>query len=434
MIKINLLKVQKYDDGSSVRFANLPGKPSIIRLCKQIGSLREFSRLFQRTGEIDNLCATPIHLPNGTVTPLFEALEAYRGQVANDKYFSEQMTALDHTIYLLESLGRIADSKDQETALMSFGKRGIGGLQDCTHVITALNQAYWSLTDADKMILWIGGLLHDIGKTSLNRENHPVTGLKIFKDSPAIAKSIREILSPLLSDAELDNAQLLIECIIEKHDTLGGLAITREHSIFETTDTIKQIARDPQLIKRLLVLLALVNFSDIDAQGRNGIFTNQKSTAFYETYLALPRIIEEQNGVRDYAWWGRERLLAWARGDLSALPDQVILTILEYELPRAEDRNIFFETLGRLNLFDNAFNLATAIGRPRAAIKLLIWLAEIIQANNITHVTRASRLFLDPAEKEQLCKAVDLPDILSAEISAPKEGETHLIISLKTPL
>jgi len=398
------------EDAATVT-ANVYYYPSIEA---RLRPLREFSRLFQRTGEIDSLCATSIHLPNGTVSPLFEALEAYRGRVANDKDFSGAIDAATHTFLLLESLERIASSAD-------FSERGIKGLGSASNTIASLSAVYHNISEPDKAVLWIGALLHDIGKATGNREKHPATGYTLLQNNPSLLQAIRQTLSSFLSDHQTDEALLLIGQIIAQHDLVSGLGITRDRNIFNC---------DKGMDARQLKMITLINFCDIDAQGEKGIFTADKVTTFWNTYQSLLAILEgkEQAGPSGTIWWGTERLLAWTKGDARSDAREDILRILAEEIFDPAAREKLLGALGKLDLFDDMFNLATRINNPRAAIKFLRWIINKAQEYNAVTITSDVNLLYRAELAAQLTSAAieeRLDSALQIEISgAPGTGNT----------
>lgn len=382
----------------------------------RLKNLSEVQRLF-KPGSIDQLCSISVStqvwkitgaFPGRSYVPLFFALEAYVGPIAGDKEFSRRMDAVTHTVWLLESLGKISRATDPGTARRFFDQRGIKGLPKSAHLATELNKIYRSLTENEKRILWLSAILHDIGKMTGNRERHPQTGLRVFEKTPAIRSAIREALSSTMTDAEIDEAIKLIAFVIRQHDLVGALAITRDRNIFEGILRIMNVSPNPRMRNKLLGLLALVNFSDVDAQSERGIFTDDKFSAFYSTYLSMNNILmsagrKTVNSIEgltgkaySLAWWGRQRFLAWSRGDKPGVETKVVARLLGFLMPSEPEREEFFATLGKLSFFDGMYNLSTAIDNPLASVKFLVWIAKIARENNIDTLTYDNELLIDP--------------------------------------
>jgi hypothetical protein len=421
-------------------------------LNSRLPALPEIGRLLPaRT--VNNIFLTPISTRLWKINktfygkesvPLFEALKSYLGPIAGDKEFSRRMDAVTHTRWVLESLEKIALSKDPGTAQKLFSGRGINGLPQSMPVIAELNKIYHSLNHNEQRILWLGAILHDIGKATGNRERHPWIGLQMYRKDPTLRKVIQMILFPTLTDAELEEAQTLIEFMIGLHDMLGGLAITRDRNIFESALAIIRVSKNQLIRKKLLDFLTLINFADIDAQSKDGIFTDQKIKYFYETYRSIKSMLQtaqnkEINSIQDLTdtkhtlvWWGGQRFLAWARGDTPGVPDRLAFTHLRNLLPKEQVRAKFYSILGKLQLFDGMYNLSTAIHDPKAAVKFLVWIAKIAGRNHIDIITYDNSFLTDPRISERIRSAArnneNFEDILNMVLTKA-QGKITLRLS-----
>ncbi|MDD5594013.1 MAG: HD domain-containing protein, partial [Candidatus Margulisbacteria bacterium] len=358
----------------------------------RLHGLREVRRLFP-PGILNRLCSAPIstfiwqitdRFPNRMTVPLFEALEAYVGPIAGDKTFSRRMDAVTHTVWLFHSLARLANCKTLDNAVLLFGDRGINGLADACPAIVELARLYNSLNNNDKRLLLITTLLHDIGKATGNRERHPHVGLDLFRRSPALKAAV----AATLSSCQIANREslLLIESTIGEHDLIGGLAITRDRSIFECADAITMRTASQSLREKILAFVTLVNFADIDAQSERGIFTDDKLSAFDAVVTTLRGLIAGTE-KKDLPAWGRQRFLAWSGGDTPGFSASAKIGMLNRLLPNVDEKNNFLRVLGEISLFDGMYNLATAIHDPAAVIKFLIWIADIVGRENVQTIT-----------------------------------------------
>jgi hypothetical protein len=424
-------------------------------LSPRLPTLREIGRLLPaRT--VNNIFLTPISTRLWKINKtfygkesvsLFEALKAYLGPIAGDKEFSRRMDAATHTIWTLESLEKIVLSKDPGTAQKLFLARGINGLPQSMPIIVELSKIYHSLNHHHQRILWLGAILHDIGKVTGNRERHAWTGLQMYREDPTLRKVIQMILFPNLTDAEVKEAQTLIELMIGMHDMLGGLAITRDHNIFESALAIIGISKNQLVREKLLDFLTLLNFADIDGQSEDGIFTDEKIKYFYETYHSIKNMLQaakgkEINSIQDLTdtkhnlvWWGGQRFLAWARGDTSGVSDRLAFIHLRNILTKEQVRAKFYTILGKLYLFDGMYNLSTAIHDPKAAVKFLIWIAKITGRNNIDIITYDNSFLTDPSIAERIRSAAkgnqDFEDFLGLTLTKVQE-KTVLRLSKNT--
>lgn len=390
---------------------------------------------FFRSGQINQICSVHIStslwgitktFPGRDSVPLFEALEAYVGPVAGDKHFSRRMTAVQHTLWVLESLQRISDTNDLPSALSLYGPRGIDGLTRSAPHLLEINGIYNSLNPNEKKTLWLAALLHDIGKATGNRERHPIIGLAKLKASPQIMRSTLEMLSPTHTDKEQQTAQILIEASVGEHDLIGGLAITRDRNIFECAEAIKQATPDPDLRPKILDFVTLINFADIDSHSEMGIFTDQKVVAMINTYQRMKQLISSPETKKDYAWWGKQRLLAWAKGDTPGITESRIEELIEEVIP---NRSEFIEFVGRFSLFDGVYNLATAIHDPEIALKFIGWVMKTAKKQDCDAITFDINFLTNPHYIKTLKSGQEFDNILTQTMIESK-GSKVLRLSI----
>jgi hypothetical protein len=343
--------------------AALPSQPAGRRdaprsIASRLSHLKAFNELFP---SVDALASAKIRTPHKGTSTLFEALESYSASIGLG---SQTATALNHSIGLLETLERISEAKDDEAAAKLFSGRG-RDVNLVSDIIVELYRLYQGLSDAERRTLWIGALLHDMGKATGNRENHYAAGLELFESNPSIAAAIRQIFSPAMNEGQIAEAIKSIKQIILRHDFISSFGILLEKDFAKAFEGLNP---------RQLAMLALVSFADVDAQGRVGFLTPEKVRIFWDTYNRIQNRLTAERGApsrADTEWWGEKRFYAWARGEAQECTDEEIRTALEREIPAVQARNNFFHALGRIGSFDGIFNLATLVNDPGAMIKIL---------------------------------------------------------------
>jgi hypothetical protein len=381
--------------------------PRAIASSSPVRSIKTYDLESRLTGlrEVNRL------LRPGAVNRLFEALEAYVGPIAGDVSFSRRMTAVQHTVWLMESLDRLSHAISPGEAHRLFANRGIEGLTKCT-LITQLSHLYHHIPETYKKALWLAAILHDIGKATGNRERH---------QSPEIALALRAALKPYLTEEQTGIALKLIEAVIGEHDMIGGLAITRDRNIFECAEAIRLAGADQKTRDIMLTFLTLINFADIDGQSEWGIFTDDNIQSFCETSKSVREFTRYDRLENDLAWWGRQRCLAWVRGDNQQITHNMISEIINYALPNQEAIETFFAELGRLSLFDGMYNLGTAIADPVSAVRCLIWIAHFAKTHGITTITFDDNSFLtNPAAGNNIRHAAttnDFAEIFNLDVA-----------------
>ena len=437
-----------------------PGRPGSVsrfsyNLEARLRGVTEIQRLFH-PGNINQICSAPIstqvwgiqqRFPNRTTIPIFEALEAYVGPIAGDKQFSRRMDAVAHTLWLLQSLERISLCFDVGTAKELYAARGIGGLGDSALLLVKLNHIYHTLCEREKKGLWIGALLHDIGKATGNRERHPIVGLAKLEKSPEIINAVRKAFSSTHTDIETETALGFIKSSVGEHDLIGALAITRDRNIFECALAIMKASPHHLQRTKLLDFLTLINFADIDAQSEQGIFTSQKLLAFMEVYSIIRHILESARNKRvdsiddlinektNFAWWGKQRVLAWSRGDTPGFSNKDVEKMINQLIPNQPEQTELYQTLGKVSLIDGMYNFATSIHDPESAIKFLIWAAQIIKETGADAITYDTGFLIDMEITQRITSALkndqDLSKTFCLTIIA-SEGKTIAQLSLDT--